>query len=218
VFILYAVLIGLVLGFVLGGRLSGLGTVDFRWPWLAIGGFVVQLVLFADPVASVVGDLGPALYVASTGAVLIAVIRNIRVPGMALVAVGAGANLAAIVANGGYMPASEAAFAALGSGLSSGYTNSTIVADPALEPLTDVYSLPTWLPFANVFSIGDVLIAIGVVMVIVSAMRSWRVAVTAHPGPPVADDVRAPDPAPSPRCPERPTRRWRFLPPNRPRS
>ena len=134
-FILYAVLIGLVLGFVLGGRLSGLATVDFRWPWLAIGGFVVQLVLFAEPVRSVVGDLGPPLYVVSTGAVLIAVIRNIRIPGMALVAVGAGANLAAIVANGGFMPASEAAFAALGSGLNAGYTNSSIVADPALEPL-----------------------------------------------------------------------------------
>ena len=142
-FILYAVLIGLVLGFVLGGRLSGLATVDFHWPWLAIGGFLVQLVLFAEPVRSVAGDLGPPLYVASTGAVLMAVIRNIRIPGMALVAVGAGANLAAIVANGGYMPASEGAFAALGSGLNAGYTNSSIVADPVLEPLTDVYSLPT---------------------------------------------------------------------------
>ena len=204
-FILYAVLIGLVLGFVLGGRLSGLATVDFHWPWLAIGGFLVQLVLFAEPVRSVVGGL------ASTGAVLIAVIRNVRIPGMALVAVGAGANLAAIVANGGFMPASEAAFAALGSGLNAGYTNSSIVADPALEPLTDVHSLPTWLPFANVFSIGDVFIAIGVVIVIVAAMRSWRFTVPGQPDPtPVAEA-----PAPARR---RTFRGWRVLPPNRPRS
>ena len=215
-FILYAVLIGLVLGFVLGGRLSGLATVDFHWPWLAIGGFAVQLVLFAEPMRSVVGDLGPPLYVVSTGAVLVAVIRNIRIPGMALVAVGAGANLAAIVANGGFMPASEAAFEALGSGPSAGYTNSAIVADPALEPLTDVYSLPTWLPFANVFSVGDVLIAIGVVIVIVSAMRSWRVALPAEPVP--AAEAEAPAPAPAPVAPRRSTRRWRFLPPNRPRT
>ena len=159
----------------MGGRLSGLATVDFHWPWLAIGGFLVQLVLFAEPVRSVVGDLGPPLYVASTGAVLIAVIRNVRIPGMALVAVGAGANLAAIVANGGFMPRERGRLRALGSGLNAGYTNSSIVADPVLEPLTDVYSLPTWLPFANVFSIGDVFIAIGVVIVIVAAMRSGRV-------------------------------------------
>jgi len=143
VFILYAVLIGLVLGFVLGGRLSGLAAVDFRWPWLAIGGFLVQVVLFSDAVRGGVGALGPPLYVASTVAVLIAVIRNIRIPGMALVAIGAGCNLAAIVANGGYMPASEGAFAALGRGLNPGYTNSAIVDDPALAPLTDVFALPT---------------------------------------------------------------------------
>ena len=170
-FILYAVLIGLVLGFVLGGRLSGLATFDFRWPWLAIGGFVVQLVLFSDPLRERIGDMGAPLYVASTVLVLIAVIRNIRIPGMALVAVGAASNLAAIVANGGYMPASEGAFAALGGGLNPGYTNSAIVANPALEPLTDLFALPAWLPFANVFSIGDVLIAMGVVIVIVAGMR-----------------------------------------------
>jgi len=214
VFILYAVLIGLVLGFVLGGRLSGLATVDFHWPWLAIGGFLVQLVLFAEPVRSIVGDLGPPLYVASTGAVLIAVIRNVRIPGMVLVAVGAGTNLAAIVANGGFMPVSEAAFAALGDGLNAGYTNSSIVANPALEPLTDVYALPTWLPFANVFSIGDVLIAIGVAIVIVSAMRSGRVTVTGQQDPIPVDD--APAPAPSP--PRRSFRGWRFMPPLRRRS
>ena len=170
-FILYAVLIGVVLGFVLGGRLSGLATIDFRWPWLAIGGFAVQLVLFSDPVRERAGDLGAPLYVASTVAVLIAVIRNVRIPGMALVALGAASNLAAIVANGGYMPASEDAFEALGGGLNPGYTNSAIVADPMLEPLTDLFALPSWLPFANVFSIGDVLIAVGVVIVIAAGMR-----------------------------------------------
>jgi hypothetical protein len=178
VFILYAVVIGLALGFALGGRLSGLASIDFRWPWLAIGGFVLQLVLFSDAVRASVGDLGPPLYVASTGAVLVAVIRNIRVPGLALVALGAGSNFAAIVANGGYMPASAAAFAALGGGLDEGYTNSAIVASPALEPLTDLYALPSWLPFTNVFSIGDVLIAVGVVVVIVLGMRSGRVPAT----------------------------------------
>jgi len=171
VFILYAVLIGLVLGFVLGGRLSGLATFDFRWPWLAIGGFVVQLVLFSDPVRERIGAMGAPLYVASTVLVLIAVIRNIRIPGMALVAVGAASNLAAIVANGRYMPASEGAFVALRGGLNPGYTNSAIVANPALEPLTDLFALPAWLPFANVFSIGDVLIALGVIIVIVAGMR-----------------------------------------------
>jgi len=51
------------------------------------------------------------------------------------------------------------------------YSNSAIVAEPVLKPLTDIFALPTWLPFHNVFSVGDVLIAVGVVVVIVAAMR-----------------------------------------------
>ena len=218
VFILYAVLIGLVLGFVLGGRLSGLATIEFHWPWLAIGGFLVQLVLFSDAVRQGVGDLGPPLYVASTAAVLIAVIRNIRIPGMALVALGAGSNFIVIVANGGYMPASEEALAALGGGLEPGYTNSAIVADPVLAPLSDVYALPSWLPYANVFSIGDVLIALGVVVVIVSGMRAAR----GHEGD---EGVALPEPEPAPVVTPAPStagrrsiRNSRFLPPNRKRS
>jgi uncharacterized protein DUF5317 len=236
VFILYAVLIGLVLGFVLGGRLSGLAVVDFHWPWLAIGGFLVQLVLFSDAVRQGVGDLGPSLYVASTAAVLIAVIRNVRIPGMALVALGAGSNFVAIVANGGYMPASEAAFTALGGALNPGYTNSAIVPDPAVQPLTDVYALPGWLPYANVFSIGDVLIALGVVVVIVSAMRAGRVHPVAAETAETAETAAAPEPAsrpavdapaaaPAVQAPasapttrRRSFRDSRFLPPNRKRS
>ena len=61
-----------------------------------------------------VGDAGPAIYVASTAAVFVAVLRNIRVPGVAVIAVGAGCNLAAIVANGGWMPADPAALASIG--------------------------------------------------------------------------------------------------------
>jgi hypothetical protein len=218
VFILYAVLIGLVLGFVLGGRLSGLATIDFHWPWLAIGGFLVQLVLFSDAVRQGVGDLGPSLYVASTAAVLIAVIRNIRIPGMALVALGAGSNFIVIVANGGYMPASEEALAALGGGLEPGYTNSAIVADPVLAPLSDVYALPSWLPYANVFSIGDVLIALGVVVVIVSGMRAWRGHGVDEAG---AGPESEPTPvvtATAPAAGRRSFRNSRFLPPNRKRS
>lgn len=185
-FILYAVPIGLALGFALGGRLSGLATIRFRWAWLAIGGFAVQLVLFSEAVSAAIGDAGPPIYVASTAAVLVAVLRNFRVPGLAVVAAGAASNLIAIVANGGFMPASAGAFEALGGGLKPGYTNSAVIEAPAFEALTDLYALPTWLPLANVFSIGDVLIGVGVVIVLVVGMRAGTPAVA-------ADDGAAPD-------------------------
>lgn len=173
-FILYAIPIGIVAGYLLGGRLERLGDIRFAWGWLAIGGLLAQVILFSGPVSDTVGELGPALYVASTAAVLVAVLRNWRIPGLALVALGAASNLAAIVANGGVMPASPEAAAALEAQAGPGFSNSVVMADPALRPLTDIFVLPGWVPFANVFSVGDVLIGVGVAVVIALGMRRGR--------------------------------------------
>jgi hypothetical protein len=174
VFILYALPIGLAIGWVLGGRAAGLAGLQFRWPWLFVVGLFVQVVLFSGPVSDRVGELGPPIYVASTALVFAAVLANRVVPGFPIVALGAASNLAAIVANGGYMPASAAAMAALGKVDPTSYSNSSIIANPSLAPLTDIFALPAWLPYANVFSLGDVVISVGVVVVIARAMRRAR--------------------------------------------
>lgn len=173
-FILYAIPIGIVVGYLLGGRLERLSHLRFRWAPLALLGLAAQVALFSDPLAEVVGDAGPPIYVASTAAVLGAVLRNIGIPGIAIVALGACSNLVAIVANGGYMPADPDALASIG-GVAPGYSNSSVVTDPAFGPLTDIFVLPAWVPFANVFSVGDVLIGLGVAVAIVVGMRADRV-------------------------------------------
>ncbi len=170
-FILYGLLAGFFVGLVLGGRPRALAELQFRWVPLVLVGIVAQLVLFFGPVSDRVGDLGPLLYVGSTALVFAAVLRNSRLPGLPLVAVGAASNLAAIIANGGYMPASPAAVAAVGLTPSSTYSNSVILANPFLQPLTDIFALPRWVPFTNVFSVGDVLVAVGVGVVVAVAMR-----------------------------------------------
>ncbi|MFL5727181.1 MAG: DUF5317 domain-containing protein [Chloroflexota bacterium] len=170
-FILYAVVVGLIVGLLLGGKLSALGEIRFRWWPLVFVGFLLQVVLFQDAVAARVGDLGPLLYVASTAMVVLAVLRNLDMPGIPLVALGAACNLAAILANGGFMPASPDAMAALGKAQPVIYSNSAVVAHPMLEPLTDIFALPPWLPLNNIFSIGDAILALGVVVVIVTTMR-----------------------------------------------
>jgi Family of unknown function (DUF5317) len=174
-FLLYAVLAGLVAGLALGGRFRSLGAIRLRWTWLIVAGMAIQAALYSEPVAERVAQLGPAvgpgIYVASMVLVLAAVVRNVRVPGLALVAVGAAANLAAIVANGGYMPVSAEA---LGSHVPSGPSNSVTLPDPALPFLTDIFALPDWLPAGNVFSVGDVLIGLGIATAIVVQMRRGR--------------------------------------------
>jgi hypothetical protein len=87
-----------------------------------------------------------------------------------------------VVANGGYMPSDPAAWQAL-TGVASvptdDYTNSLLMSPgTALPWLGDVFVLPRPLPLANVFSIGDVLIALGIAWCVARSMRQpasdWR--------------------------------------------
>lgn len=163
--LLYAVAIGLILGLASGGRFAALGATAVRfWP-VALLGLVGQVLLFSSPLAAMVGPWGPSLYVVSTTLVLMALVVNVRQPGFWLIIIGAVANFTVIVANGGQMPASPDAWAAL-NGIAAVPTtdfSNSILAGPgtAFAFLGDNFVLPRPLPFANVFSIGDLLIGAG---------------------------------------------------------
>jgi hypothetical protein len=180
-FILYSVVIGLIAGLLLGGRPAGLADLQFRWGWAMLLGLAIQVALFSTPLTDVVGTSGPLIYVASTALVLFAMLLNVRITGVPIIAIGAASNLAAIIANGGYMPADPGALVASGGEIPDTYSNSAVVAQPALQPLTDIFALPPWLPLGNIFSIGDVLIAVGVCVVIVAAMRRRPTTLTREP-------------------------------------
>jgi hypothetical protein len=170
-FMLWAIPAGILAGLAGRGRLEALSDFRFRWGWLAVAGLLVQVGLFTEAGDRLAGGFGPALYVLSTLAVFVAVVRNVRVPGMVIVVLGSIANLAAITANGGAMPADPGALALAGLDGPGLHTNSVVLADPALQPLTDIFAIPAAWPLANVFSVGDVLIGVGIVLVIAAAMR-----------------------------------------------
>jgi hypothetical protein len=180
VFILYAVVAGLLIGVLTGGSLSRLGDLHFRWAPLIALGMVGQLLLFSTSVGSALGDAAPAAYIASNVVVLVAVGRNLAIPGMLLVLIGGAANLVTIVANGGYMPVSREAVIAMGRLPKEGYSNSRLVDGVVLGPLTDIFAMPTWIPLANVFSVGDALIGVGAAIAVVAAMHG-RAPLTPRP-------------------------------------
>jgi hypothetical protein len=175
VFIVYPILLAIPVGWLLGGRLERLGTMQLHWWPIALLGLAVQVVLFSGPVAEQIGSLGPPLYVGSTLAVLAVIARNVRIAGFALIVLGAASNMLAILANGGCMPTTPAAVIGAGDTLEdyagAVYSNSCLLEAPALAPLTDVLYLPAWIPLANVFSIGDAVIGVGVAVAIVVGMR-----------------------------------------------
>lgn len=143
-----------------GGRLDRLADVRFRRTPVLVTALALQLLI----TLSTRVPEGPSrlLHVVTyllAGAFLLS---NRGVPGLWLITVGTGMNLLAIAANGGIMPASASALATAGR-VATGphFSNSMAVADPNLAFLGDVFALPAPFPLANVFSPGDLLIALG---------------------------------------------------------
>jgi hypothetical protein len=144
-----------------GGRLARLADLEFRRAWLALAAIVVQ-VLIISILPGLGDDLSEQIHLASyllLGAFLVA---NRHVPGLLVIAAGGALNFAAIVTNGGVMPADPDAFAAAGIAQNATEFANAAPADGApLGFLGDVFHTPGWLPIHNVFSVGDLVIVLG---------------------------------------------------------
>ena len=164
------IILVIVVALLRGGSLRNFATLKLRWIPLVVAGFVLQVLIFTPftttsliPVATV------PLYLLSMALLTIWVALNWHIPGMALIAIGLLMNVAAIAANGGYMPVSPASariagrldrYATTGSPIS--YNSIATEENVRLWLLTDIIPVPKEVPFANVLSIGDVLLEIGV--------------------------------------------------------
>ena len=85
--------------------------------------------------------------------------------GVWVISVGGTLNAAAIVANGGTMPASPAALERSGwVSADDRFANSAVLAEPRFAVLGDIFSTPEWIPVNSVFSVGDVIIVAGVML------------------------------------------------------
>ncbi len=155
-----------------GGSLDRLADLDFRGVRWLMGALVAQLAII---VVAPGGDteVHRAVHVGTYAAGAVFLWANRRIPGVLVLGAGAMLNAAAIAANGGVMPASAAAMRAAGMPLPRGdeFVNSTPVADATLGFLGDVLAVPAWIPGAKVFSVGDLLIAVGATIVVHAACR-----------------------------------------------
>jgi hypothetical protein len=149
-----------------GGRLAALTEVRLRHAWLIPTALAIQVYITTiDPN----GSRG-AHVAAHLGSYLLAgafVVANRDLPLIWLVALGGALNLLVIAMNGGVMPADADALRRAGwPAVSDQFENSTALAHPRLLFLGDVFAVPRWVPFANVFSIGDVLLVLGGIAVV----------------------------------------------------
>jgi hypothetical protein len=142
--------------------------------WLALAGQVVLISLLP---AQSPGTSATAHVTTYALAGLFAV-ANHRIPGAIVVGIGGACNLAAIAANGGTMPASPRALAQSGWHATPGhFANSAAVEHPRLSWLGDIFATPSWSPVHSVFSVGDLIIVVGVAVFL---HRTCRVDAPTH--------------------------------------
>jgi hypothetical protein len=186
----------------LRGRMSQLLKLRFRrfyLVWLALLDQVLVISVLPDHWHSVL-DIADLLSYAVAAAFIWS---NRKIPGVVLVGAGGALNLIAIVSNGGTMPASASALAASGWRAQPGhFTNSAVVAHARLSFLGDIFASPRWVPFHDVFSIGDVLIVIAVGVLVYRTCTSTSKPTRRFPlvaaGHDLADDVTGLDGGGSP--------------------
>lgn len=172
--ILYAcLLVAAVYAVLPGFDLRRLALVELRRTWLVWLALVAQVLVIS--VLPDGGWMSEAAHLATYGLAALFVAFNLRSAGTWVIGTGGAANLAAIAANGGTMPASPSALAASGWQTTPGqFANSAVVDHPRLAFLGDVFVTPSWLPESRVFSIGDVLIVVGVAVFLHTTCRRPR--------------------------------------------
>ncbi|MGZ4594089.1 MAG: DUF5317 domain-containing protein [Actinomycetes bacterium] len=145
-----------------GGRLRHFAALRLRQGWVVLLALLAQVVAI-EVVPGASHPLLSAVHLATYAAAGWFVWVNRRIPGLMLVALGAASNGVTIAVNGGTLPASASALARAGIHLTPGeFLNSGVLPHPRLAFLGDVFAIPAGFPLANVFSVGDVLIVLGV--------------------------------------------------------
>jgi hypothetical protein len=172
VLILACVALALLTAAFTGGRLSRLAAMPWRNRWLLPVALAAQTAVIELPGL----PRAPSAVIHILTYLLAAAFlwSNRHIKALWLLTLGAASNGVTIALNGGTLPADPRALTMAGIQEDSGFVNSGPLHHPILGWLGDIFAVPHWLPLANVFSIGDVLIVAGAV---------WLIQAGAHAGP-----------------------------------
>jgi hypothetical protein len=177
------VFVAIVAALLRGGSLRHLALLPVRGSGFLLSSFAIQLLLYAPIVRTspVSTRFGGIIYIVALGLVLIGALRN-RHLGVAVrvATLGLALNALVIVLNDGHMPVNGAAMAVVrGPAEVQDIANQQLYGNTALAqassrlvPLSDV--LPLRLPGGggNVYSIGDLLLTLGIVGTVYRGTRA----------------------------------------------
>jgi len=182
---LSVILLSVLIGYLVGGRLRGFERLHLRYWWLAPIGLGLQALPLPDARHGTDFLVRMAVLGASYLLLLLFAGLNIRIIGMQLLLVGLALNAVVVIANGG-MPVSRHALVVSGQTevlklltADEGAKHHLMTSADRLTPLADVIPIPP--PVGQVASVGDVFVYAGLGWLIVAVMRGR----TGEQAPPV---------------------------------
>ncbi|SET11416.1 DUF5317 domain-containing protein [Anaerobranca gottschalkii] len=177
-FIIFIIL-GIVIGLLLKGDIRKIDVTKLRYPYIAIGAFGIEVILFTLVRKDIIqrGMLTYIPYLFQYFLILFFVYLNRKNFGLLTIGLGIFLNALVIFLNGGAMPVSPEGLVKTGIAPSIDAATEGLI---AAEGLYTVITSETLLPFLGdvipfwryVMSIGDVFIFIGVMVYIITEMKS----------------------------------------------
>jgi len=175
-----AVILGLALSIVRhrADTVNQIASIPLRSAWLVLVALVFQIPLLRSPFGPTRQFLvQQVLFLLSHVLLLIFVWRNRHLLGIQIVGVGVLLNLLVILANGGYMPITPETLLQINPGSSAdlwqvghhyGYSKDVILArqDTFLWFLSDILVVPPPFPSPAAFSLGDLFIGAGIIVLL----------------------------------------------------
>jgi uncharacterized protein DUF5317 len=162
-----AIVLGVAFGLLTGGKITNLGKVRFRWPWVVLGVILVRFLVLATPLNAV--ERAQYLYVLALAVIVgWTALHYKRVRGIWLISIGALLNLIVILANGGRMPVAPELARSMGG-------RATVGQYTVMGSQTNLNFLGDWIrlgPSPEAYSLGDVLIGVGLAIVVFLAIRN----------------------------------------------
>jgi hypothetical protein len=150
-----------------------------RWEWLVFVSVIPQIIMFQFHVTEkwIPEALVPGIYLVSMAGLVVFALINVVVPGFWALALGLFCNFLVIVLNGGWMPISTETLARM---VPSQPENSWVIGSRLdftkdrifnsteinLAWLSDRFLMPKWIPLNIAFSLGDIFISIGAILLL----------------------------------------------------
>jgi len=182
--LILVVIVAVAIALMRGGRIGNLSNLPLRKIGWFILAFLMQILLrLLSGRGVLIVKYGPLIHIISYVFIIIGLWYNWKIREIKIIDVGILLNLIVIVANGGRMPVlintpnlksiSLSELAALANGrnpIHSLYNKST-----RLGFLSDIFSLPAFFPYPVIFSIGDLILSVGVFILIQRIMLAPKV-------------------------------------------